>query len=1080
MFTFLKFTCFLCIFLIAVSVQAQEVLKEWKFQLKSNLNENIKYSYHGEDNKFVWSVDSVNKTPDGDNSLRITSLSVKPNSKMHEKQINFIYNANLNKEQKYMVEFWCKGREGKEISLTVAQAQAPYKALANPSSVNHKIVFTGKWQKVSVEFYPLQNWNCSVAAPRIMAAHYPARYSFHIGPVKFVKAPKHLALDISHEWKVFAGVNSNDLHIASFNEIPDSMLQSNGITVAHQTARLTENAIDIATLAGGFAFKNCAVLFNEFESAEEGQMQIGCSADWWMEFAVNGYVVFSTMQTGNISQVYKPGDHVFNFPVRKGKNLIAVKVLSGANGWKFVAGAVDFREKGSELIEMKANKDWKPLDYSNFRIKRGSALDLSEIVERKPAGTFGRVIINKAGKLAFENNPSQAARFFSFNGGMPWEAVSHECIDSFADEVASSGYNMVRLHYSHVTLLNNRRARTTLESPEQLPQVAEEIPFDSQKVDLFDYMVSAFKKRGIYINLDALAGHGGYSNNNPWWSKNKLMRPGYQLLIDEKFRNNWKAGVGFILTHYNKYIEGSLMDDPVLVNVCFYNEQDFHVNNEQFQQVLAPAWREYLENKYGSIEKLRKSWKDFPLVSNVKDFHVIPPPNEKMLRGGGASSHDAGDFLIGMMTEMTQWYYNTLKEIGYKGLSSQWDMIIRTMEIPARALMPVIAQHTYFCHPGTKKVNGKTHKTVGQSSSINSSYFRAAAAARFSDRPYLITEYSHSSFNRYRHERGLYFGAYAALQGWDSLAAHANMVKMIPEPLETFENPCDPISRASEVVTAFAWLRGDVKTSPHMVELLLKPQNLFPDFYLSAIGDDYAQLAMITGLGISYPSVKPLAPVGKASPDMTIIPETFSTLGVSSWYISAATSYGNEFPIVIKKLRKHGIISSANRTDPFARLYQSDTGEITLYGRDETMTVVTPRLEGAVIKKDKPVKLKNVSINRCSVPASVTIVSLNKLESIENSKRLLLVFSSNALNTGMIIRNGNTMEKQGELPVLMQTGKLELKIQSSNAKMKLYALSVDGNRREQLPLIITNGKIYMKLDTSKLKYATPFFELVSE
>ena len=77
---------------------------------------------------------------------------------------------------------------------------------------------------------------------------------------------------------------------------------------------------------------------------------------------------------------------------------------------------------------------------------------------------------------------------------------------------------------------------------------------------------------------------------------------------------------------------------------------------------------------------------------------------------------------------------------------------------------------------------------MGQGSSLSSSYFRSAAAVRFLDRPYMITEYSQSFPNQYRHERGLYFGSYAALQGWDNLTPHEDMVRpMFWEPIGSFE-----------------------------------------------------------------------------------------------------------------------------------------------------------------------------------------------------------------------------------------------------------------------------------------------------
>ena len=60
---------------------------------------------------------------------------------------------------------------------------------------------------------------------------------------------------------------------------------------------------------------------------------------------VNGKTVYDTIVNGNGATTYLPTDHVFNFPVKKGKNLIAVRVLSGSEGWRFVCGKVPFRAK---------------------------------------------------------------------------------------------------------------------------------------------------------------------------------------------------------------------------------------------------------------------------------------------------------------------------------------------------------------------------------------------------------------------------------------------------------------------------------------------------------------------------------------------------------------------------------------------------------------------------------------------------------------------------------------------------------------------------------------------------------------
>jgi hypothetical protein len=69
------------------------------------------------------------------------------------------------------------------------------------------------------------------------------------------------------------------------------------------------------------------------------------------------------------------------------------------------------------------------------------------------------------------------------------------------------------------------------------------------------------------------------------------------------------------------------------------------------------------------------------------------------------------------------------------------------------------------------------------------------------------------------------------------------------------------------------------------------------------------------------------------------------------------------------------------------------------------MRVETPSLEGAVLKKlDAPLKLGRLTISSCSKPASVVMASLEKGEALDESGRLLLVFATNALNSGRLSR----------------------------------------------------------------------------
>lgn len=296
-----------------------------------------------------------------------------------------------------------------------------------------------------------------------------------------------------------------------------------------------------------------------------------------------------------------------------------------------------------------------------------------------------------------------------------------------------------------------------------------------------------------------------------------------------------------------------------------------------------------------------------------------------------------------------------------------------------------------------------------------------------------------------------------------------------------FENAIDPISRASEAVIALAWSRGDVSVAPHSIQLNLSEKNMFPQHYLAAINDDYAKLSMLTRIGISFPAINPLMPVGKVKPDLEIPLKEFTDLNITQWYVQASNSDGTLFPSMLQKIKEQGILPPDNQTDYSRRLFQSETGEITLNGSEETMTIVTPRLEGAIIKKDSPVKLRTMEINSCSRPASIVVASLDYQKSLAKTGKLLLVFATNALNSGMTFDNHNLsrMLEVGTNPVLMENASIIIRIKNGRKEVPaVYALNMDGTRAETLVAKVTADGFMLSIDTAKLKYATPFFEVI--
>ncbi|MBI4977958.1 MAG: hypothetical protein HZC28_10760 [Spirochaetes bacterium] len=1034
------------------------------------------------------------KTPDGKSVLAVHLQKLRSTTTPWDVQLRLLFTGTLRAGKTYDIVFTCRASVTGDIMLVPDQT-GTWKMFGSMTGRS----VTTEWQTMKLSFTPDDDSTGTFGIPRFMLAKFgtePA--TLYFGPASLSEAEQMLSYSLSEDWLAFVDVPQPD----DYSSMPDTSPGSQTGRQA-QTIRLMGGAIDLAQRFGPVREKKCAVFYQQFTAPFSGKMRIGVAADWWLEVYMNGDKVFGTVPRGNETHDFTVNDHIIDVPVRSGTNLIAIKVLSGSAGWKFICGKPTRAPGDSGIFIVKPGAAWKAVNMNNLMVQPGTALDFSRMANiPETVEGRGRVIVNTAGRLAFERHPDRQVRFHAHNTWLQyWDGSlytrSKDELEEFAAATARQGYTMVRFQAGNRFLLGMKQFQNAPDfTAFMVNSDANPIAFDAAAIDTFDYLLACLKKHSIYLNLDIMSYADGFITPRPKKIRSDLTFK-VQLLYDTNYRRHWAAGAAYLLNHKNPYTGTALKDDPIIALLEPYNEQDILLFDTNAMRVHSLHFHQYIRNRYTTDEALRTAWGD-----TTASRDVLPEISEELLRKGDARSRDAGTFLIQAMQETTDWYVATLREIGYGGLISQWDMIIRTMEIPVRAKMPVIAQHTYFAHPQNvpskqlaakssnwNKICGDTNIDISthQDSSLHaaySPYVRSVAAARFLDRPFLITEHSHAAFNRYRHERGLFFGSYAALQGWDSLTTHGTVTatpRTTSLPFITFDNAVDPISRASDIVERLTWGRGDVATAPHTVAISVSDSDLFPKNYLAAIGDDYAQLSMLTKIGIVYPDVQPLIPVGTAHAELTVTPASFSPLRVSAMFISASSSDEKIFPSLLEQLRQAGIITAGNRTDPEARIYQSETGEITLDGKAGKLMVITPRLVGALVKKNEQINLGSVRIEGCTAPASITVASIDQDKPIAAAKRQLLIFATDALNTGMTFDSTSRMlcAEIGTLPVLMETARLSLRMKTEHvAAPVIYALNMDGSRAERVSGDFTNGILSLTLDTARLIHATPFFEIV--
>lgn len=133
-------------------------------------------------------------------------------------------------------------------------------------------------------------------------------------------------------WSVFIDPDPA-VRVNSFQQIPQTVAGPRGAKVTPKSVFAENGMIDLTKHGAIIKERAPALVFAEIQSDADQTVSVAAGADWWMAWYVNGKLVFDTLVGGNQSTV-QPTAHEFKMPLRRGKNLVAVKVLSGSGGFK--------------------------------------------------------------------------------------------------------------------------------------------------------------------------------------------------------------------------------------------------------------------------------------------------------------------------------------------------------------------------------------------------------------------------------------------------------------------------------------------------------------------------------------------------------------------------------------------------------------------------------------------------------------------------------------------------------------------------------------------------------------------------
>ncbi len=817
-----------------------------------------------------------------------------------------------------------------------------------------------------------------------------------------------------------------------------------------------------------FPTRSPAMLYQELEVPCDEDVIVGMGADWWFEFYCNGKLVYTTFPGGNGSSDYSPDNHQFILPLKKGKNLLAIRLHSGTWGWRIYYGVpkpllpdITFRE----------GKEYAHMPMEDIVIKEGTALDLSSLTEI-PAGKYGRVVAAADGSFEFEKRPGIPVRFQGTHCSLVWRfdwlngsmEEFRKNVGLWAQAMRRQGYNAFRL--SAFDLWGARN----IKKPGEIP---------AESWEKLDRLIYECKKNGIYIEL-LCTYENFYAMRPPRKSKDIVPSALGMYLADPVERNHYKSHCQKLLEHVNPYTGMKLKDDPVIAVLECFNEQYYGF-------ILLERYD--IDKKYPELAKLfRKRWKDF---LNKQYKNIAEKDLPESLRGGKLANpplpfglpdlrFDYRQFVCDCVTETLDFYVRTARKTGYKGLIANNP----TSEIAyckAQYMgLPMIDTHSYYAHPSN--LISKGSKCIAESSvSKGVTYFRGLNNQRPYGVPMWVGEYNHCFWNPYQHELPLAFGAYSALNNFGGLMIHSDAVEL-SRPynlIRCFEVSDSPLARAGEFVNSMLFRRGDVKSSPNRIALAI------PNSQWTGVSSEQGKLAFIANFAITFPGLPRFHEVKNLrEPDLVITPSGKSSQVVMHRLYADFTDHQDRsfsWKDTIALLKDKKIISPDNISDPENGIFQSDTKEITMRTKESLIKVVTPKTEAVSMLKKRTEKLNVLTVKSSSEDALIALTALDDVP-LKESRKMMLVYTTHMANKNMVLDGKREkLIKLGEPRGLMKTGTLEVEIKTSAKRFTCYPLEINGTRRSPIEFEPQNGLLRLKLDTSALKEGvTPFFELVAD
>ncbi|MBK1878327.1 hypothetical protein [Pelagicoccus mobilis] len=673
--------------------------------------------------------------------------------------------------------------------------------------------------------------------------------------------------------------------------------------------------------------------------------------------------------------------------------------------------------------------DWFPWNPDNDH-DADSVIAMNEWLEA-PAGKHGR-IVREGDELFYNGSPIKLWGLnLCYTGGT---APSKEIATRRAALYAKYGINSVRLHkYIDGPMWAGIQSMNSV------------VEMDPEKLDLFDFQVAEFKKRGIFVKLSPSFGSPRLGpaelEDVSYWEEfgeidkrnNRLALGHGSVYSADELQEVQIATVSNLLRHVNPYTGMSYAEDPAVAVVEIVNEESalFHgtmrvlKKSPTLRKRMSEAFCEWLKSEYGSHDAVLKAWGGAGALNVFRDQGF--EGEESLTQGtvvplGNPWFYDT-DQLEGSQSHIRQRLLDTMafwhmrqnlfydkaveafREAGYEGeiMASNWQAgrnISHYYNLHSDYRIGLIDRHNYT---GGMSKDGVIRNTSNLS--VPGLGVLSSGMQQIVDRPFMLSEWIHVNPTQWAVEGPAIIGAYGmGLQGWDVSYMFQN------EDGGVFDQRLDPKN-------------GRWKVARPSV------MGVFPAVARQVLRGDVSEAEPISVRNVHLASMREGRLGFSDDVEHALYDEkSFSSEQVSHKALAVGrvvTSFTDRFeetkPFEVKKSSIDGYLHSA--TGELSWM----SGENSTDGHIVVDTLGTQAVVG--FAEGEQIELKDVTITSDTEFAAIYVSALDRSDTIENAEELLVTAIARTRNSGMKISEDMHLEEAGDAPLLVEpvTATIELK-----------------------------------------------------